>query len=153
MMIVWQRHSAAKPIMTTALSKADLLAGLKTAAVEQGLAVHDDGDNALRGDREAIKAKWFLGGNKAVYSFSCRLDEATHTAIFRESVADRAWGIAPPSFKTESYSQSGTAVKSAREQISAGGGGALEFGRWREACERAVAQAGWGFNHEALRKP
>lgn len=152
-MVVQQRDGAAALIMTTKLSKTDLLAGLKTAAVARGLAVHDDGDNGLRGDQEAIKAKWFLGGNKAVYSFSCRLDEATHTANFRESVSDRQWGIAPPSFKVESYSQGGTTVKSAREQVSAGGGGTLEFGRWREACEQAVAQAGWRFNHEALRAP
>jgi hypothetical protein len=139
--------------MTATLAKSDLFAGLMTTANAQGLTVRQDGDHVLRGGQEAIKAKWFLGGNKAVYAFSCRLDEGTHTAVFREAVTDSAWGIAPPGFRTESYSQSGTTVKLTGAQKSVGGGGTLKFGSWREACEQAVVQAGWHFEHQASRAP
>jgi hypothetical protein len=139
--------------VTATVAKPDLFAGLMTAAIAQGLSVRQDGDDVLRGDQEAIKAKWFLGGNKAVYAFSCRLDEATHTAVFREAVTESGWGIAPPGFRTESHSQSGATVKSTSAQKSVGGGGTLKFGNWREACEQAVAQAGWHFEHQAARAP
>lgn len=139
--------------MPSAIATSDLLAGLKKLATGHGLTAQIDGATGMRGDKEAIKAKWFLGGNKSVYSYSCRLDEATHTATFRESVLDRSWGIAPPSFKVESYSQSGTTVKSTSAQKGVGGGGTLEFGPWREACAQAVTQAGWHFKHEPMRVP
>lgn len=134
-------------------SKALLLASLKTVASAEGMATRDEGDSAIRGQKEAIKAKWFLGGNKSVYTFSCRLDEATHTAIFRESILDKSWGIAPPSFKVQTWSQSGTTVTSSETQASVGGGGVQELGPMRQACARAVIQAGWQFKHEPMRAP
>lgn len=139
--------------MSNPASKSELLAALSSAATAQGLAVRPEGDGALRGEKEAIKAKWFLGGNKSVYSFSCKLDEPKHVATFREMIFDKAWGIAPPTFKVETYSQKGTTVSSRREQKSVGGGGTVELGPWREACAAAVAKAGWQFKHEPTKVP
>ncbi len=134
------------------LTRTELLTGLTKLAAQQGLTVHANGDTALRGEKEAIRVKWLLGGKKAVYAFSCQLDEANHSGAFRESVTDRSWGLMPPTFNVESYSQSGTAVKSTRtEKAAVGGGGTVEFGKWREDCARAVALAGWRFDHQALR--
>lgn len=139
--------------MSTVLTKSDLLARLAAAAGALGINAKPGGADDLHGDAEAIKAKWFLGGNKSVYAFRCHFDDATHAVSFRESVTDRSWGIAPPSFKVETYGQSGSAVTSQRDEKAIGGGGALAFGKWRAACEQAVTQAGWRFNHEAMRAP
>lgn len=134
-------------------SKRDLLARLRAVGSAQGITPQEEGDSGIRGQKEAIKAKWFLGGNKSVYTFSCRLDEATHTVNFRESILEKSWGIAPPSFKVQTYSQSGTTVTSSERQKSVGGGGVQEMGPMREACARAVIQAGWQFKHEPMRVP
>ncbi len=139
--------------MTGPISKAQLLASLANAATAQNIAVHRDGDTVLRGEKEAIKAKWFLGGNKSVYSFSCTLDEPSHVVTFREMIRDKSWGIAPPTFRVESYSQSGTTVTSSRRDTSVGGGGVQELGKWRDACSAAVAMAGWSFRHEPVGVP
>jgi hypothetical protein len=139
--------------MSTLLAKSDLLARLAAAAGALGIKAKTGGGDDLRGEAEAIKAKWFLGGNKSVYVFRCHLEDATHTVSFRESVTDRSWGIAPPSFKVETYGQSGSAVTSRRDEKAVGGGGTLAFGKWRTACEQAVTEAGWRFDHEAMRAP
>ena len=104
--------------MVNPATRFDLLSGIASAASALGIAVRPDGDNALAGEKEAIKAKWFLGGNKSVYRFSCRLDEPSLTATFRESIFDKSWGIAPPTLKVESYSQRGTTVSSSRREKS-----------------------------------
>ena len=139
--------------MPKLLTSSELLDCLKGLATQHGLVLQDAGDATLKGGREAIKAKWFLGGNKTLYIFSCGLNEATRTVTFRESVLDRSWGLAPPGFKMESYSQSGTKVTSSTTQKSVGGGGALDFGDWRELCSQATANAGWQFAHEPMRMP
>lgn len=139
--------------MPSPIDKVRLLASLATEAVGQGISVHREGDSVLRGEKEAIKAKWFLGGKKSVYSFSCRLDEAHHTATFREMIVDRSWGIAPPGFKVESYSQSGTTVTSKTVEKAVGGGGTQELGLWRDACSTTVGAAGWIFKHEPTAVP
>lgn len=139
--------------MANPTGKFDLLASIASAASPLGLVVRPDGDSAIAGEKEAIKAKWFLGGNKSVYRFSCRLDEPSLTATFRESIFDKSWGIAPPTLKIESYSQRGTTVSSSRQEKSVGGGGDLAFGQWREACAAVVTQAGWTFRHEPIGIP
>ena len=136
------------------LTKSELIAELTKLASQQGLTVHADGASALRGEKEAIKVKWLLGGKKSTYAFSCNLDEAARHVAFRESVTDRSWGLQPPSFQVESYSQSGTTVKSTRvEKAAVGGGGTIELGKWRDACARAVELAGWRFDHQPLGVP
>jgi hypothetical protein len=140
-------------VMANPAGRPDLLSSIAAAASPLGIAVRPDGDNALAGEMEAIKAKWFLGGNKTVYRFSCRLDEPSLTATFRESIFDKSWGIAPPTLKIESYSQHGTTVSSSRREKSVGGGGGLAFGQWREACADVVARAGWKFRHEPMGIP
>lgn len=139
--------------MTEPIAMSDLIANLSSAAAAQGIAVQRDSAMILRGTKEAIRAKWFLGGNKSVYSFSCRLDQATHTATFREMIADRSWGIAPPSFKVESYSQSGTTVTSKQREAAVGGGGSQELGPWRKACTTVVEKSGWSFRYEPAAAP
>lgn len=139
--------------MVNPTAKSELLASIASAASPLGIVARPDGDSAIAGEKEAIRAKWFLGGNKSVYRFSCRLDEPSRTATFRESIFDRSWGIAPPTLKVESYSQRGTTVSSARQEKSVGGGGNLEFGPWREACAALVARAGWTFRHEPMGVP
>lgn len=136
------------------LTKIELLTELTKLAAQQGLTVHADGATGVRGEKEAIKVKWLLGGKKSTYAFSCNLDEANGRVAFRESVTDRSWGLQPPTFQVESYSQSGTAVKSTRvEKAAVGGGGTIEFGKWREACAQAVERAGWRFDHQPLGVP
>lgn len=139
--------------MVNPTAKSELLASIASAASPLGIVAQPDGDSAIAGEKEAIKAKWFLGGNKSVYRFSCRLDEPSRIATFRESIFDKSWGIAPPTLKVESYSQHGTTVSSARQEKSVGGGGHLEFGPWREACAAVVTGAGWTFRHEPLGVP
>ena len=139
--------------MPAIATSAELLDSLKGLAIQQGLTLHTADGTRLEGSHEAIKAKWFLGANKSVYSFSCALDDATRTVRFRESILDRSWGLPPPSFKVESYSQSGTKVTSTKTQKGIGGGGNLDFGAWREICAQATVDAGWQFNHEAMRAP
>ncbi len=134
-------------------SKRDVVANLKAVATVQGIAPQDDGDSGIRGRKETIKAKWFLGGNKSIYTFSCQLDEMARTATFRESILDKSWGIAPPSFNVQTYSQSGTTMTSSERQTSVGGGGVQEIGPMRAACARAIIQAGWQFKHEPMRLP
>lgn len=68
-------------------------------------------------------------------------------------IVDRSWGIAPPGFKVESYSQSGTTVTSKTVEKAVGGGGTQELGRWRDACSTTVGAAGWVFKHEPTAVP
>lgn len=74
---------------TRALGAFELLANLSSAAAAHGIAVERKGGKTLSGRREAIRAKWLLGGIKSIYRFSCRLDEASVTATFREMLVDR----------------------------------------------------------------
>jgi hypothetical protein len=41
-------------------------------------------------------------------------------------------------------------VKESRVDKSVGGGGRLEFGKFRESVEQAVKDAGWGFVLEVV---
>jgi hypothetical protein len=121
--------------------------------VPHGIATQVEGDSAIVGEKEAIRARWDLGGNKSVYRFSCRLDAPSLTATFRESIFDKSWGLAPPNVKIESEAQHGTTVRSSRRERAIGGGGNLALGPWRDACAAAVKQAGWTFRHEAVGIP
>lgn len=143
--------SVARP-SSLPLAKEELLARLMALAAKEGLN-GEIKDGVMQGRKEAIKARWFLGGIRSTYNFSCALDGDTCTATFRESIVDKSWGLAPPTVTVETSSQSGTTVDSTRRDRSVGGGGTLSFGAWRSRCQELVAQAGWRFIHQALRLP
>ena len=102
-------------------------------------------DHTVKGSLTAIKAKWFLGERKVTSHFTCTLDADAHTARFHESAIESSWGMPPPTFTVSTSTQHGTRVKATRVDSGVGGGGRLEFGRFREAVERAVRDAGWDF--------
>ena len=99
--------------------------------------------HALNGTLTAITAKWFLGGRKVNDSVTCRLVPETHEVHLRETDVETSWGLPPPTFKFETRGQSGSRVTSTRVDNAVGGGGRMEFGRFREAVDRATRQAGW----------
>ncbi len=133
-------------------SKSDLMNGLKSRAAALGVTVSERGD-ALTGELESIKAKWFLGGRKVVYRMSCRLDESKRVALFRESINEKSWGMPPPTLSVEKTSVSGWRRSGERTDKSVGGGGTIDYARVREALEQAVTEAGWRFHLEGGRAP
>lgn len=131
-----------------ALSQSELLARLSSIASSHGGASSAPNDHTVKGTLTAIKAKWFLGGRKVTSNFTCTLDPAAHKAHFRESAVESAWGVPPPTFTVQTTSQYGARVKETREDRSVGGGGRLEFGKFRESVEQAVKDAGWEFVYD-----
>ena len=107
-------------------------------------------DHTVTGTLTAIKAKWFLGGRKVTSNFTCSLDPASHEAHFRESAVESTWGMPPPTLTVQTTSQYGTRVNATRVDKSVGGGGILEFGKFREEVEQAVKDAGWEFVFEVV---
>lgn len=128
-----------------ALSQAELLSRLSSIASSHGGTASMPDDHTVTGALTAIKAKWFLGGRKVTSNFTCTLDPATHEARFRESAVESTWGMPPPTFTVQTTSQYGSRVKETRVDKSVGGGGRLEFGKFRESVEQAVKEAGWEF--------
>ena len=139
--------------MPNILPKPNLLVGLKTQTAALGLDVREDAQQGLTGDAESIRAKWWLGGRKVTYRMSCRLTESDHTVHFREAVAERSWGIQPPTLTVEKTTQSGWKRSGERTDVSLGGGGSLDYARVRDTVEQAAAAAGWKFHLEGGRMP
>ncbi|MGB8853536.1 MAG: hypothetical protein WCC69_08230 [Pirellulales bacterium] len=131
--------------MPSALSQAELLTTLVAVATANTGTALSATDGTITGTLTAIKAKWLLGGRKVTSKFRCTLDPATSEAHFRESAVESSWGLPPPTFTVETTSQFGSRVNSTRTDAGAGGGGTLEFGKFREDFERAVQDAGWKF--------
>lgn len=130
------------------LSQADLLSKLlAVATANTGTAVTAT-DGTITGTLTAIKAKWLLGGRKVTNNFRCTLAPATHEAHFRESAVESLWGLPPPTFTVETTLQFGSRVNATRKDTGVGGGGRLEFGKFRQDFERAVQDAGWKFVYE-----
>lgn len=130
------------------LAQAELAALLSSIAGAHGGTAATPDERTVTGTLTAIKAKWFLGGRKVTSNFRCTLDPATHEARFRESAVESSWGLPPPTFTVETTSQYGSRVSTTRSDKGPGGGGTLEFGRFRESVERAVQDAGWTFVYE-----
>ena len=61
---------------------------------------------------------------------------------------ESSWGLPPPTFTVETTSQVGSRINTTRKDAGVGGGGRLEFGKFREDFERAVQNAGWKFLYE-----
>ena len=130
------------------LSQAELLSTLLAVATANTGTAISATDGTVTGTLTAIKAKWILGGRKVTSNFRCTLDPATHEAHFRESAMESSWGLPPPTFTVETTSQFGSRVNTTRKDAGVGGGGRLEFGKFREDFERAVQNAGWKFIYE-----
>jgi hypothetical protein len=139
--------------MSDPLSKSDVLARLISTAVGQGLKAASPDAGTVVGEQDTILSKWFLGGRKVAYKFSCRLDDAASEVRFREVVKELSWGVPPPTMTVEKTSQRGTRVSESRTDRGVGGGGTLEYGRLREAIERSAGDAGWKFTFEVGRMP
>lgn len=54
----------------------------------------------------------------------------------------------PPVFTAHTTRQYGVRAKETRVDKGVGGGGRLDFGRFRESVEQAVKDAGWEFVYE-----
>ncbi|NCA17679.1 MAG: hypothetical protein EBS90_11650 [Betaproteobacteria bacterium] len=130
------------------LSQAELLSTLLAVATANTDTALSATDGTITGTLTAIKAKWILGGRKVTSNFRCTLDAATHEAHFRESAMESSWGLPPPTFTVETTSQVGSRINTTRKDAGVGGGGRLEFGKFREDFERAVQNAGWKFLYE-----
>lgn len=138
--------------MPSTLPRSELAARLVSVAESQGHSTVTTNDG-VAGSRDAISAKWFLGGRKVVYTFSIRLDESVHEARLREASTERSWGIPPPTFSVEKTTQRGTRVSESRTDKGVGGGGTLEYGRLRGAVEQTIRDGGWQFTFEAGKMP
>jgi len=134
----------------TTFSPDELMQRLSLVASSHGGTSSMPDDHTVAGSLTAIKAKWFLGGRTVMSNFVCVLDPSAHVAHFRESAVESSWGLPPPTFTVQTTSQCGTRVNATRVDKSVGGGGLLEFGKFRESVERAVKDAGWEFLHEVL---
>lgn len=135
---------------SSVLSQAELLSRLSAIASAHSGITSAAPDGAITGTLTAIKAKWLLGGRKVTSNFRCTLDAANHEAHFRESAVESSWGLPPPAFTVQTTSQYGSRVNTTRTDAGIGGGGRLEFGKFREDFERAVQDAGWKFVNEMI---
>jgi len=129
--------------MADGLSRSELATRLASMAGAHGLTITSSDEHRLAGTREAITAKWFLGGRKVVYRMSAEFDASSRTLRFREAVAESSWGGAPPSFSIETTTQKGSRVSASRTDRGVGGGGHLEYGDLRAAFEEAAGAGGW----------
>lgn len=59
-----------------------------------------------------------------------------------EVVVERSWGIPPPTLTVETTTTSGWKRSGTRTDVSAPGGGQVDYARVREAVEKAVAAEG-----------
>ena len=130
------------------LSQADLLSKLLAVATAKTGTALTATDGTITGTLTAITSKWLLGGRKVTSNFRCTLDPANHETHFRESAIESSWGLPPPTFTIETTSQLGSRLNTTRTDTGVGGGGRLEFGKFREDFERAVQDAGWKFVYE-----
>jgi hypothetical protein len=131
--------------MQSPVQETDLLDKLTDVVKAAGGTITSREAHALIGMLTAIKAKWLLGGRKVTSTIRCTLDPANHEVHFRESAVESSCGLPPPTFTVQTTSQYGSRVKETRIDKSVGGGGKLEFGKFRESVEQAVKNAGWKF--------
>lgn len=134
-------------------SAPQLLSELKDRAASMGLALNSTAASTLAGEVESIRSKWWFGGRKALYRMSIRLDETNHSASFREAVAESSWGLPPPTITVETERVSGWERSGTKKEKSVGGGGEIDFARFRHAVEDIVTQAGWQFRLEGGKMP
>lgn len=135
--------------MPTPVHESQLLTRLRDQAQSLGLQTRVDGPDGMAGEVESIRSKWFLGGRKVTYRMRCHLETGSHRVRCREAVIESSWGIPPPTFTVETTTTSGWTRSGTRTDRSPGGeGGALDYGRVREALSAIVEGAGWKFELE-----
>ena len=139
--------------MAESLSKSELLARLVSISDAHGVRAASIDDRTLKGAREAILSKWFLGSRKVVYKMTCDFDEASRTVRFREAATESSRGMPPPTLTVEKTAQHGTRVTESRADKSIGGGGHLNYGGLRAAFEQTARDGGWGFTVENGQMP
>lgn len=133
---------------SSTLSQTDLLSKLSAVTTANAGTTLKATNGTITGTLTAIKSKWLLGGRKVTSNFRCTLDPANHEAHFWESAVESSWGLPPPTFTVETTSHFGSRVSTTRTDAGVGGGGKLEFGKFREELEQAVRDAGWKFVYE-----
>jgi hypothetical protein len=129
-------------------NQAELLTRIPAIATEAGGTAKVSDGVVVEGGVTAIISRWFLGGRKVVNNFRCTLDPKASQVRYRESAIETSWGLPPPTLKFETTSQFGTRVTQTRTDTSVGGGGRLEFGKFRQQIKQAAHDAGWEFVHE-----
>ena len=123
----------------------------RAALADLGMTVTGQ-DDLIGAEKEEIGARWMLGARSTRRKLSLRLDEATRTAIFREVVIDRGWGLPPPRLWAGAFAIKGRALSGRRVERSGWGGGEVDYAAPRERLRQLVEAAGWSFRIE-LRMP
>ena len=134
------------------LSRQDLLAALRTRFAALGVTVREDGDG-LSGEAKAILSKWWLGGRTVTYRMLCRFSDVEHALLFREAVAEKSWGLPPPTASVDRQTVAGWRLSGERTDRTPGGGGTINYGRVRQSVEQETTAAGWKFKLEGGRWP
>jgi hypothetical protein len=135
------------------LEEQALIAEIVKRATELGLAVKTGPSGKLTGEKECIRARWWLGGRKTNYRMSCALSASDRTVRFREMVVDSSWGVPPPVLRYETTRISGWRLSGQRTERSVGGGGTIDYAEARGAIQAATGAAGWTFVMEGGRPP
>lgn len=125
------------------IADTELLDKIAAVVRDAGGTVTSRDAHAMTGTLTAIKAKWFLGGRKITDSVTCRLVSGSHEAHLRETAVETSWGLPPPTFTVETTRQFGGRVDVSRKDAALGGGGRLEFGRFRQDVEKVASESGW----------
>jgi hypothetical protein len=134
--------------MHAATKEAELLEKITRVVEAAGGKVSSRDAHAISGTLTAIKAKWFLGGRQVTDRVTCRLVPDAHEVHLQENAVETSWGFPPPTLTVETSSQYGSRVSQSRTDRAIGGGGRLEFGRFREDVEKVVSESGWKFVFE-----
>jgi hypothetical protein len=134
--------------MHSPVPEADLLDRISEVVEAAGGTITSREAHALNGTLTAIKAKWFLGGRKVTDRVTCRLVPDAHEVHLKETARETSWGLPPPTFTLETTTRSGSRVTSTRTDKAIGGGGRLEFGKFRDAVDQTTREAGWNFVYE-----
>lgn len=134
--------------MHVQIAESDLLEKIAAAVQAAGGTITSRDAHAVNATLTAIMSKWFLGGRKVTDTVTCRLVPEAHEVHLREVAMETSWGMPPPTFTVETTTQSGTRVTSTRTDTSVGGGGRLEFGKFREELAKVTRDAGWTFVYD-----
>jgi hypothetical protein len=134
--------------MHVQIAESDLLEKIAAAVQAAGGTITSRDAHAVNATLTAIMSKWFLGGRKVTDSVTCRLVPETLEVHLRETAVETSWGLPPPTFTVETTVQTGSRVTSTRVDKAVGGGGRMEFGRFRDTVAQATRDAGWAFVYD-----
>lgn len=128
----------------------ELRSQIAACAIARGGSSRTPYEHTVEGTLTVITSQWFLGGRMVKNNFRCHLDADTRTVRFRETAAEASWGMPPPTLTIQTTSQHGARVNASRTGRAPGGGGRLEFGRFREDVEKVANDSGWTFVYETV---